>query len=107
MAVIGRSFAVSEFHGLAISGFTAWAMWLFVHIMYLVGHRNRLLVLINWAWSYLTFSRGARLITLASWRDADMQAGIRDAKLNDSATLAAAPAAAAVETAVAGGSVKA
>jgi NADH dehydrogenase len=71
MAVIGRAFAVSEFHGLALSGFPAWVMWLFVHIMYLVGHRNRVIVLINWAWSYLTFSRGARLITLAWWRDAD------------------------------------
>ncbi len=76
MAVIGRSFAVTEFHGLELSGFPAWAMWLFVHIMYLVGHRNRIIVLINWAWSYLTFQRGARLITLASWRDADLgQAG--------------------------------
>jgi len=71
MAVIGRSDAVSEFLRLRIWGFPAWIMWLFIHIMYLVGHRNRLMVLINWAWSYFTFKRGARLITQRDWKESD------------------------------------
>jgi NADH:ubiquinone reductase (H+-translocating) len=74
MAVIGRSHAVTQFHGLKVSGFIAWAMWLFVHIMYLVGHRNRVIVLINWAWSYFTFKRGARLITTHAWKESDQEA---------------------------------
>ncbi|MDB5103462.1 MAG: hypothetical protein JWP91_1151 [Fibrobacteres bacterium] len=69
MAVIGRSFAVTEIRHLKFSGFFAWLTWLFVHIMYLVGHRNRVIVLINWAWSYFTFKRGARLITMHSWKE--------------------------------------
>ncbi len=69
MAVIGRSFAVTEIGKLHFSGFFAWLTWLFVHIMYLVGHRNRVVVLINWAWSYVTFKGGARLITLHSWKE--------------------------------------
>ena len=69
MAVIGRNFAVTDFHGIRIGGHLAWLMWLVVHILYLVGHRNRVIVLINWAWSYLTFKRGARLITSKGWRE--------------------------------------
>ena len=69
MAVIGRNFAVTDFHGIRIGGYLAWLMWLVVHILYLVGHRNRVIVLINWAWSYLTFKRGARLITSKGWRE--------------------------------------
>ena len=46
-----------------ISGFIAWLSWLFVHILFLIGFRNRLLVFIQWAWSYVTYERGARLIT--------------------------------------------
>lgn len=71
MAVIGRNFAVTDFHGVRIGGWFAWLVWLFVHILYLVGHRNRVLVMINWAWSYLTFGRGARLITSKGWKEAD------------------------------------
>lgn len=63
LATIGRAAAVAEFGKIHISGFLAWLAWLFIHIMYLVGFRNRLLVLIQWAWSYLTYQRGARLIT--------------------------------------------
>lgn len=63
MATIGRAKAVVEFHGLKIAGRAAWWTWLFVHIFYLIGFRNRLLVLIQWAWSYITFQRGTRLIT--------------------------------------------
>lgn len=63
LATIGRAAAIAEFGKIHISGFVAWLAWLFIHIMYLVGFRNRLLVLIQWAWSYFTYERGARLIT--------------------------------------------
>jgi NADH:ubiquinone reductase (H+-translocating) len=63
IATIGRAAAVAEFGKLHISGFLAWLSWLFVHIFFLIGFRNRLLVLIQWAWSYFTYERGARLIT--------------------------------------------
>jgi NADH dehydrogenase len=63
LATIGRSAAVAQFGKIHISGFIAWLAWLFVHILFLIGFRNRLLVLIQWAWSYATYQRGARLIT--------------------------------------------
>lgn len=62
MAVIGRNAAVADIAGRAFTGFSAWLIWLLVHIMQLVGYRNRLLVLVNWAWSYFTFERMVRLI---------------------------------------------
>jgi NADH dehydrogenase len=62
MAVIGRNAAVADIFGKAFTGFSAWLIWLFVHLMQLVGYRNRLLVLVNWAWSYFTFERLVRLI---------------------------------------------
>ncbi|WP_394847560.1 NAD(P)/FAD-dependent oxidoreductase [Pendulispora brunnea] len=63
MATIGRSRAVAESGRLRLSGFIAWLAWLFVHVWYLIGHRNRVAVLLTWAWSYVTYERGARLIT--------------------------------------------
>jgi NADH dehydrogenase len=63
MATIGRNAAVAEMGSLRISGFFAWLAWLFVHVLFLVGFRNRIAVLFNWAYAYLTFGRGARLIT--------------------------------------------
>ncbi len=63
LATIGRAAAVAEFGKIHISGFLAWLSWLFVHIFFLIGFRNRLLVFIQWAWSYITYERGARLIT--------------------------------------------
>lgn len=63
LATIGRAAAVAEIKNLHISGYFAWLAWLFVHIFFLIGFRNRLIVLIQWAWSYLTYERGARLIT--------------------------------------------
>ena len=63
MATVGRSKAVCDFGRVRFSGFVAWLTWLFVHIMYLVGFENRLLVLTQWTWNYLTRNRGARLIT--------------------------------------------
>jgi NADH:ubiquinone reductase (H+-translocating) len=63
MATIGRNKAVADLHVLHLSGLLAWVAWLFVHILFLVGFRNRVAVLFQWAWAYLTFNKGARLIT--------------------------------------------
>lgn len=63
LATIGRAAAVAQFGKIHISGYIAWLSWLFVHILFLIGFRNRLLVFIQWAWSYVTYERGARLIT--------------------------------------------
>ena len=63
MATIGRNKAVADLKFFHLSGFPAWLTWLFVHIIFLVGFRNRLLVLLQWAWAYLSFDKGARLIT--------------------------------------------
>jgi NADH dehydrogenase len=63
MATIGRAAAIADFGWLRVSGYLGWLMWLFVHIMFLVGFRNRLSVLIQWATAYLTYQRSVRLIT--------------------------------------------
>jgi NADH dehydrogenase len=63
MATIGRNKAVADLKFVHLSGRLAWLAWLFVHVIFLVGFRNRLLVLFQWAWAYLTFDKGARLIT--------------------------------------------
>jgi NADH dehydrogenase len=63
MAVIGRAAAVANIFGFHVWGWPAWTLWLFVHLMYLVEFQSRILVLIQWGFQYLTFSRGARLIT--------------------------------------------
>jgi NADH:ubiquinone reductase (H+-translocating) len=63
MATIGRKAAIAEIGKLHLSGFIAWMAWLVVHIFFLIGFRNRFAVLFNWAWSYFTYQRGARLIT--------------------------------------------
>jgi len=63
MATIGRHAAVAEIAGLRLSGNLAWLLWLFVHLMKMVTFQNRVLVFVQWAWSYLTFNRAARLIT--------------------------------------------
>lgn len=68
MATIGRSRAISEFRGLKLSGVFAWWFWLIVHIYRLSGFRNRLSVLVQWAWSFITFGRGARLIVGKDWQ---------------------------------------
>ncbi|MBK9271453.1 MAG: NAD(P)/FAD-dependent oxidoreductase [Saprospiraceae bacterium] len=62
MATIGRNKAVAEFAGLKLSGFMAWLIWLLVHIYYLIGVKNKLMVLINWIWSYLFYDQNLRLI---------------------------------------------
>ncbi len=63
MATIGRSRAVARIGKVKLSGFIAWLAWLALHIVYLIDFRNRMLVLIDWAWSYFTYQRGSRLIT--------------------------------------------
>jgi NADH dehydrogenase len=63
MATIGRASAVADFGRLRLSGFLAWMAWGLVHIMFLIGFRNRVLVMLQWLWQYVTFQRGARLIT--------------------------------------------
>lgn len=63
LATIGRAAAVIDFGRIHLSGFVAWILWLVVHIFYLIGFRNRVLVLTEWAWVYLRNERGARLIT--------------------------------------------
>jgi NADH dehydrogenase len=63
LAVIGRGRAVADIWKLHFGGLLAWFIWTFVHIFFLIGFRNRILVMIQWAWSYLTYGRGARLIT--------------------------------------------
>ncbi len=83
LATIGRAAAVAQFGKIHISGFMAWITWLFVHILFLIGFRNRLLVFIQWAWSYFTYERGARLIT----GDIDL-AGRNALKLGNEATKA-------------------
>ena len=85
LATIGRAAAVAQFGKFELSGYFAWLAWLFVHILFLIGFRNRLLVMIQWAWSYLTYERGARLITgsdqLPGWTQTQSQpkAAERDA----------------------------
>ena len=63
MAVIGRAAAVANVFGLHVSGLPAWLLWLFIHLMYIVEFQSRVQVFIQWGFEYLTFSRGARLIT--------------------------------------------
>jgi NADH dehydrogenase len=63
LATIGRAAAVADVKGLQLSGFLAWVTWLVVHLWYLVGFQNRVLVVVRWAFSFVTHGRGARLIT--------------------------------------------
>jgi NADH dehydrogenase len=63
LATIGRAAAIADFGWLRLTGWLAWLAWMLVHIAFLIGFRNRVFVLLSWAWAYLTFQRGARLIT--------------------------------------------
>ena len=69
MAVIGRAAAVANIFGFHLAGLFAWLTWLFVHLIYIVEFQNRVLVFVQWGFEYLTFSRGARLITGAAATD--------------------------------------
>jgi NADH dehydrogenase len=74
LAVIGRSHAIADFGRVRFSGRIAWLLWLFVHIMYLVGFRNRISVFIEWAYSFITYQRGVRLITASERRAPERRA---------------------------------
>ena len=63
MATIGRARAVAEIGRFKFGGFVAWVLWGLIHVMFLVEFRNRVLVMLQWAWNWFAFSRGARLIT--------------------------------------------
>jgi NADH dehydrogenase len=63
MATIGRSKAIADIRGWKFKGFIAWMMWLFLHVFFLIGFRNRIIVMLDWFWAYLTRERSARLIT--------------------------------------------
>src|SRR5260370_27409981 len=63
LATIGRNAAVAYIRGIAFTGFPAWVVWLVVHIIQLIGFRNKLFVLLNWGWDYFFYERAARLIT--------------------------------------------
>jgi NADH dehydrogenase len=63
MATIGRSKAIAHLAGMKFKGFVAWMMWLFLHVFFLIGFRNRMIVMLEWFWAYLTRERSARLIT--------------------------------------------
>jgi NADH dehydrogenase len=63
LATIGRSHAVADLGKLHFSGYLAWLSWLFIHLFFLIGFRNRILVVMEWAWAYLTYKSSARLIT--------------------------------------------
>jgi NADH dehydrogenase len=76
LAVIGRGHAVADIWKLHFGGLLAWLVWIFVHIFFLIGFRNRLLVLLEWAWAYFTYQRGARLITWP-WRSGLDERGAR------------------------------
>ena len=62
LATIGRSKAVADIKGIRVAGFPAWVLWLVVHLFYLIGFQNRLLVVLRWTVSFITRGRGARLI---------------------------------------------
>jgi NADH dehydrogenase len=73
LATIGRARAVADLHAIRLSGFPAWAAWLVVHLFYLVGFQNRLIVFIRWFISFVTHGRGARLITSTPAAEDDRQ----------------------------------
>ena len=73
LATVGRARAVAQFGKIRLSGFPAWVLWSIAHIYFLIGFRNRFVVALNWAWGYITFQRGSRLITGLYGRLEDMR----------------------------------
>jgi NADH dehydrogenase len=67
LATIGRKSAVALLGNMRLSGFPAWLIWLFAHVYFLIGFRNRLIVMIDWAWAYFSFQRHARIV-IGAWR---------------------------------------
>ena len=62
LTTIGRKSGVAQIYGLGFAGFVAWILWLVVHIFWLIGFRNRVVVLFEWAWAYFSYQRGARVM---------------------------------------------
>jgi NADH:ubiquinone reductase (H+-translocating) len=83
LAVIGRASAVANIFGFHLSGLLAWLVWLFIHLIYIVQFRSRVMVFVQWGFEYLTFSRGARLITGAAATDSIKKAGVLTAGEGD------------------------
>ena len=83
LATIGRGAAVAQIGSRKISGFLAWFLWMSVHIFFLIGFRNRVLVMLQWAWAYLSYDRGARLITGRA--EGPLVGGLTDARLPSAA----------------------
>jgi len=79
-ATIGRQAAVARFGRIHLTGFVAWVAWLFIHLILLIGFRNRVLVLVNWVWAYFADQRGARLITDIEPIGQDVAAGEKATK---------------------------
>lgn len=77
MATIGRARAVAQTGSVQMQGVVAWLAWCFVHIFYLIGFRNRVLVFVQWVWSYIRYRRGARLITDRQWQHAEPETPLR------------------------------
>jgi len=96
LATIGRSRAIAQTGNIKIAGWIAWLAWLFIHIMYLIGFRNKISVLLQWAWAYFTWDLGARLITPAEWarmrpQDADTNSRPGEDSIPQSPTKTASP----------------
>ncbi|MBV9692031.1 MAG: NAD(P)/FAD-dependent oxidoreductase [Ktedonobacteraceae bacterium] len=80
LATVGRAYAIVDLGKLRMAGFIAWLLWLAVHIVYLIDFRNRVLVMLQWAWAYFTWQRGARLITYADQETMRQEATQRKAE---------------------------
>jgi NADH dehydrogenase len=94
MATIGRSRAVAEIASLRFAGRPAWWVWLLVHIYYLIGFKNRLVVILQWAGAFVRFSRGSRLIVDKEWQFYPMEkAGAPDQNARDTSDEQAKPSA--------------
>lgn len=78
MATVGRASGIAQSGPLRMSGFIGWCAWLFIHILYLIGFRNRIAVLIQWGWAWFTFGRSARLITGTSAPNLRLEAPVRE-----------------------------
>jgi NADH dehydrogenase len=75
MATVGRNRAVVDMPKFTMGGFAAWSIWMFVHLLSIIGFRNRLVVLSNWIWNYFTYDRGTRLIIRTFVRDKSYNQG--------------------------------
>ena len=88
MATLGRKSAIADFGAVRVSGFVAWLLWGLVHVYFLIGFRNRFAVMMNWLWAYVTFDRGARLITGAENAESRARVGLTDTARRDEVSCA-------------------